>query len=89
MMAYMVKNPGLIPSLKSLRQGEIARKRLMVGEMLNGCWDSCIRPDLIHEIPFVADAIIANPPSFAHVHCVVVIVLVWGMLSVDSLKCCH
>ncbi|KAJ9132456.1 Glycosyltransferase family 1 protein [Pleurostoma richardsiae] len=36
LMAYMVRNPGLIPSMK---------------------------------IPFVADAIIANPPSFAHLHC--------------------
>lgn len=69
LMAYMVKNPGLIPSMKSLRQGEIARKRLMVGEMLNGCWNSCIQPDPVYGTPFVADAIIANPPSFAHVHC--------------------
>ncbi|KAE9377348.1 glycosyltransferase family 1 protein [Stipitochalara longipes BDJ] len=69
LMAYMVKNPGLLPSIKSLRQGEIARKRLMVGEMLNGCWESCVQLDPIHETPFVADAIIANPPSFAHVHC--------------------
>jgi UDP:flavonoid glycosyltransferase YjiC (YdhE family) len=69
LMAYMVKNPGLIPSMKSLREGEIARKRLMVGEMLNGCWNSCVGPDPVSGIPFVADAIIANPPSFAHVHC--------------------
>ncbi|KAL6355846.1 hypothetical protein LRP88_09429 [Fusarium phalaenopsidis] len=26
-------------------------------------------PDPISAVPFVADAIIANPPSFAHVHC--------------------
>lgn len=69
LMAYMVKNPGLIPSVKSLRQGEIARKRHMVEEMLNGCWESCLQPDPVDGIPFVADAIIANPPSFAHVHC--------------------
>jgi hypothetical protein len=69
MMAYMVKNPGLILRMKSLPQGEIARKRLMVGEMLNGCWDSCVHPDPIYGPPFVVDAIIANPPSFAHVHC--------------------
>ena len=65
----MAKNPDLIPSVKSLRQGEIAKKRVMVGEMLNGCWESCVQPDLVHGTPFVADAIIANPPSFAHVHC--------------------
>jgi hypothetical protein len=27
LMAYMVKNPGLIPSMKSLRQGDILKKR--------------------------------------------------------------
>jgi UDP:flavonoid glycosyltransferase YjiC (YdhE family) len=69
LMAYMVKNPGLIPSMKSLREGDIQKKRDMIAEMLYGCWKSCIEPDLKTQQPFVADAIIANPPSFAHVHC--------------------
>ena len=69
LMAYMVKNPGLIPSMKTIQAGEIKRKRLMVREMLEGCWNSCIMPDPLTDEPFVADAIIANPPSFAHVHC--------------------
>jgi len=69
LMSYMVKNPGLIPSIKSLRAGEIQRKRAMVSEMLEGCWKSCIEPDPESGAPFVAEAIIANPPSFAHVHC--------------------
>lgn len=69
LMAYMVRNPGLIPSMKSLRAGDVQRKREMVSEMLTGCWRSCIEPDPVTSEPFVADAIIANPPSFAHVHC--------------------
>lgn len=69
LMAYMVRNPGLIPSLQSLRGGDIQRKRKMVAEMLDGCWRSCIDADPLSSKPFVADAIIANPPSFAHVHC--------------------
>ncbi|CAN9376993.1 unnamed protein product [Alternaria alternata] len=69
LMAYMVKNPGLIPSLESVRAGEIKKKQLMVREMLEGFWRSCIAPDMMSHEPFVADAIIANPPSFAHVHC--------------------
>ncbi|KAJ1323153.1 sterol 3beta-glucosyltransferase [Microdochium nivale] len=69
LMAYMVKNPGLIPNLKTMKGGEIQKKRKMVKEMLEGCWRSCIEPDPQTEKPFVADAIIANPPSFAHVHC--------------------
>ncbi|KAF4453375.1 sterol glucosyltransferase [Fusarium albosuccineum] len=69
LMAYMVKNPGLIPSIDSLRAGDIQNKRKMVAHMLDGFWDSCIQPDPKTGDPFVADAIIANPPSFAHVHC--------------------
>lgn len=69
LMAYMVKNPGLIPSMKSLQAGEIGKKRDMIDEMLGGFWEACIRPDITTGQPFVADAIIANPPSFAHVHC--------------------
>jgi UDP:flavonoid glycosyltransferase YjiC (YdhE family) len=69
LMAYMVKNPGLIPQMNSLRAGDIQRKRAMVAEMLQGCWESCIEDDPVAKTPFVADAIIANPPSFAHVHC--------------------
>ncbi|KAJ5753467.1 uncharacterized protein N7511_007620 [Penicillium nucicola] len=69
LMAYMVKNPGLIPQMNSLRAGDIQRKRVMVAEMLQGCWESCIEDDPVAKTPFVADAIIANPPSFAHIHC--------------------
>ncbi|KAI0378519.1 glycosyltransferase family 1 protein [Hypomontagnella monticulosa] len=69
LMAYMVKNPGLFPSMSSLRAGDIQKKRKMVSEMLKGCWDSCVKPDPVTARPFVAEAIIANPPSFAHIHC--------------------
>ncbi|KAJ8110672.1 hypothetical protein OPT61_g6541 [Boeremia exigua] len=69
LMAYMVKNPGLIPSMQSLREGDIKKKRVMMTEILEGCWKSCVDPDLNSQEPFVADAIIANPPSFAHIHC--------------------
>ncbi len=65
----MVKNPGLIPGMKTLKEGEIQRKRAMIAEMLDGCWKSCIEPDSRSSAPFVAQAIIANPVSFAHVHC--------------------
>ena len=65
----MVRNPGLIPSLQSLTGGDIRQKRKTVAEMLDGSWKSCIEADHSSNKPFVADAIIANPPSFAHVHC--------------------
>ncbi|EKG19875.1 UDP-glucuronosyl/UDP-glucosyltransferase [Macrophomina phaseolina MS6] len=41
-MAYMVKNPGLIPSMKSLQRGDIQKKRAMVKDMLQGCWKSYV-----------------------------------------------
>lgn len=79
LMAFMVKNPGLIPSFETVRQGEIARRRTAMAEMFEGFWRSCInatddeKDKLNYRMmgkmdPFVADAIIANPPSFAHVH---------------------
>ena len=66
LMSYMVKNPGLVPSMRSLKAGDIGQKRAMIRTFLDGCWKSCIESD---GEPFVADAIIANPPSFAHMHC--------------------
>jgi sterol 3beta-glucosyltransferase len=65
----MLKNPGIIPKFESIRAGDISRKRKMIREMLEGCWQSCIQPDPLTNTPFVAEAIIANPPSFAHIHC--------------------
>ncbi|KAJ6094223.1 hypothetical protein N7467_003068 [Penicillium canescens] len=69
LMAYMVKNPGLIPGMESLRKGDIQKDRLMMAEILRGCWHSCLMPDPVTNTPLVANGIIANPPSFAHVHC--------------------
>lgn len=65
----MVKNPGIIPKMSTVAAGDIGKKRKMVATMLRGFWSSCIEPDISTKAPFVADAIIANPPSFAHVHC--------------------
>lgn len=40
----------------------------MVEEMLDKFWRSCVEPDPDSKVPFIAEAIIANPPSFAHIH---------------------
>ncbi|KAL9124890.1 MAG: hypothetical protein Q9217_005833 [Psora testacea] len=80
LMAFMVKNPGLIPSVSTVRAGEIGRRRDSMFEMFQGLWRACINvTDEEHDVSnrrmmddrhlFVADAIIANPPCFAHVHC--------------------
>ncbi|KAG8929704.1 hypothetical protein FRC02_005216 [Tulasnella sp. 418] len=69
LMSFMVRNPGLIPGFESLTNGDIPRKRKMIAEMLDGCWKSCYEPDEVTGQLFAADAIISNPPAFAHVHC--------------------
>jgi UDP:flavonoid glycosyltransferase YjiC (YdhE family) len=92
LMAFMVKNPGLMPGFDVLRAGDIGKRRKEVGEYLKGCWRSCFEsgdglgPPVTNDTvenwnsggpeeqdylnkPFVADCIIANPPSFAHIHC--------------------
>ncbi|KAL8951341.1 MAG: hypothetical protein Q9222_002678 [Ikaeria aurantiellina] len=77
LMAFMVKNPGLIPGMDSLTSGEVGKRRRGMFEIIQGCWKSCIEagdgigtssPNAPPR-PFIADAIIANPPSFAHIHC--------------------
>lgn len=80
LMAFMVKNPGLIPSMSTVTSGEVGRRREAMFEMFQGFWRACINATdeekdrgnvkmMANKHPFVADAIIANPPSFAHTHC--------------------
>lgn len=85
LMAFMCKNPGLMPNIDTIRRGKVQKLRNAMQEILRGCWRSCfeagngidatasafpkegkLRKD---SSPFVANAIIANPPAFAHIHC--------------------
>ena len=89
LMAFMVKNPGLMPGFDTLRSGDVGKRRRGIAEILRGTWRSCIEtgdglcvdpikqnveewmaggPDNSDKC-FVADVIIANPPSFGHIHC--------------------
>ncbi|PWW75741.1 Glycosyltransferase Family 1 protein, partial [Tuber magnatum] len=68
LMAFMVQNPGLVPSIETIKAGDVVRRREQMFEMFQGFWRACVQPS-DGSYPFVADAIIANPPSFAHVHC--------------------
>jgi UDP:flavonoid glycosyltransferase YjiC (YdhE family) len=80
LMAFMVKNPGMIPTMETLKKGEVGRRRDAMAQMFEGFWRACINATEdeydVHNLnmmttkgPFIADAIIANPPSFAHIHC--------------------
>jgi hypothetical protein len=42
LMAFMVKNPGLIPSFDTIKEGEIGRRRDQMAEMFEGFWRACI-----------------------------------------------
>jgi UDP:flavonoid glycosyltransferase YjiC (YdhE family) len=79
LMAFMVKNPGLIPSVDTIKEGEIGKRRAAMYEMFQGMWRACINSTddeddyanlkmMGTKTPFIADAIIANPPSFAPPH---------------------
>ncbi|KAI6359918.1 hypothetical protein MCOR25_006907 [Pyricularia grisea] len=79
LMAFMVKNPGMIPKLETVKAGDIGRRRAAMAEMFEGFWRACIHATddpkdqdnlrlMGDKPPFIADAIIANPPSFAHYH---------------------
>ncbi|KAJ4316704.1 hypothetical protein N0V94_005317 [Neodidymelliopsis sp. IMI 364377] len=92
LMAFMVKNPGLMPGMDTLWSGDVGKRRKGIAEILRGTWRSCIEtgnglgvdplkqtveewmgveeqlPEQLKK-PFVADAIVANPPAFGHVHC--------------------
>jgi hypothetical protein len=42
LMSFMVKNPGLMPGFDTMRSGDIGKRRKNIGEMIRGCWRSCI-----------------------------------------------
>lgn len=86
LMAFMVKNPGLLPDLRTIRSGDIQKRRQEMKTIFMGCWRACYEmgdntgkletsekpwseAEDYRMRPFVADAIIANPPSYAHISC--------------------
>ena len=56
----MVKNKGFLPSGPS----EIPVQRKELKEIINSLLPACTEPDVDTGIPFKADAIIANPPTY-------------------------
>ena len=69
LMSFMVKNAGIVPSVSSIFAGDIAKSQRVIGEILASTWKACIEDDDETGVPFVAEAIIANPPSYGHIHC--------------------
>ncbi|KAL7126789.1 hypothetical protein ABFS83_14G210300 [Erythranthe nasuta] len=61
---FMVKNKGFLPSGPS----EIPIQRNQMKEIINSLLPACKEPDIESGIPFKADAILANPPTYGHTH---------------------
>ncbi|KMT13693.1 hypothetical protein BVRB_4g080750 [Beta vulgaris subsp. vulgaris] len=61
---YMVKNKGFLPSEPS----EIPIQRNQMRDIIFSLLPACKNPDPESQVPFTADAIIANPPAYGHTH---------------------
>ncbi|KAB5588152.1 Sterol 3-beta-glucosyltransferase [Ceratobasidium theobromae] len=69
LMSYMVRNPGLMPGFESLTNGDITKKQMMVAEVRDAIGCAAVYAAQDGNQSFAADAIISNPPTFAHIHC--------------------
>ncbi|XP_027352413.1 sterol 3-beta-glucosyltransferase UGT80A2-like [Abrus precatorius] len=61
---YMVKNKGFLPSGPS----EIHLQRTQIKDIIKTLLPACNKPYPDSNVPFEADAIIANPPAYGHTH---------------------
>jgi UDP:flavonoid glycosyltransferase YjiC (YdhE family) len=71
LIAYMVKTGGaLLPSTLHEIVEDVPKKRQMLEEIIESCWGACTQadPERAAAARFTADAIIANPPCYAHAH---------------------
>jgi UDP:flavonoid glycosyltransferase YjiC (YdhE family) len=72
LMEYMVKTGGrIIPTHLGQIVEDVPKKRAMIAEILASTWRACTEadPDRPNAPAFRADAIVANPPSYGHIHC--------------------
>jgi UDP:flavonoid glycosyltransferase YjiC (YdhE family) len=72
MMEYIVKTGGsIIPTRLDQLWEDVPKKRAMIAEILVSTWRACTEadPEPPGARPFRADLIVANPPSYGHIHC--------------------
>ena len=72
LMEYIVKTGGsIVPTRLEQLVEDVPKQRALIAEILASTWRACTEPD--PERPgapaFRADAIVANPPSYGHIHC--------------------
>ncbi len=73
LMDYMLRSGGHILKPRRLDRVlvDVPRQRALIAEIFASTWRACTEPDPDRPgaLPFKADLIIANPPSFGHIHC--------------------
>jgi UDP:flavonoid glycosyltransferase YjiC (YdhE family) len=72
LMEYIVKTGGsILPTRVDQIWDDVPKKRAMITEILESTWRACTEPDPDRpgSPPFRADIIVANPPSYGHIHC--------------------
>ena len=72
LMEYIVKTSGsILPTRLDQLWEDVPKKRAMIVEILASTWRACTETDPEHPDapPFRADTIVANPPSYGHIHC--------------------
>lgn len=72
LMEYIVKTGGrIVPMHPGQLWEDVPKKRAMIAEILASTWRACTEgdPEEPGGRPFRADAIVANPPSYGHIHC--------------------
>jgi sterol 3beta-glucosyltransferase len=72
LMEYIVKTGGrIVPTRLNQIVEDVPKKRAMIAEILASTWRACTEPDPGRpDAPaFRADLIVANPPSYGHIHC--------------------
>ena len=72
LMEYIVKTGGsIVPTRLDQIWEDVPKKRAMIAEILASTWRACTEadPERPEAHPFRADLIVANPPSYGHIHC--------------------
>jgi hypothetical protein len=72
LMEYIVKTGGrIVPTRPDQIWEDVPKKRAMIADILASTWRACTEadPERPGAPPFRPDLIIANPPSYGHIHC--------------------
>jgi hypothetical protein len=68
-MCFMVEDSGIFPSFSSIVTGSVFKRLRLFSDILESTWLACINHDDETGAPFRAEAIIANPICYGHIHC--------------------